>query len=507
MSGMQLNMNVSQRMEQTMRLAPRMIQSMEILQLPIMALEERIRQELDENPALELKEPTLEELQANEEAPAAEEKTPDPDGELVIDDAGELDFNRLEALSQDYGEAFSEEHRPSRNGMEDEGDRKHDAMSNMPSRPQSLNDYLSEQLTFIESAGDLPDLVRYLIANLDENGYLTLAGEKVEPDQLLTVLAERYPGRTITAAELEQALRVLQKFDPLGVGARDPQECLLLQVTPETPHADVVRALIQHHFEDVAYNRLPVIQRKTGFDIAAIKEGIEVLRHLNPKPGAAFHSENIPYVVPDIIVERTEAGEYDVRLVDDWVPTVHIPRHVVELAKNREADPKTKEYLKRKIQAAQWLMESIEQRRGTLEKVTRAIIQHQRAFLDKGPDFIEPLKMQQIADHVGVHVTTVSRAVDDKWVQTPRGIFPLKRFFGGGTHTSSGEDVAWEKIKNKLLELIGNEDKANPLSDEELVTKLQDEGYPVARRTVTKYRKMLDIPSSRQRKDWTLVTP
>ena len=152
MSGMQLNMNVSQRMEQTMRLAPRMIQSMEILQLPIMALEERIRQELDENPALELKEPTLEELQANEEAPAAEEKTPDPDGELVIDDAGELDFNRLEALSQDYGEAFNEEHRPSRNGMEDEGDRKHDAMSNMPSRPQSLNDYLSEQLTFIESA-------------------------------------------------------------------------------------------------------------------------------------------------------------------------------------------------------------------------------------------------------------------------------------------------------------------------------------------------------------------
>jgi RNA polymerase sigma-54 factor len=504
---MQLNMNVSQRMEQTMRLAPRMIQSMEILQLPIMALEERIRQELDENPALELKEPTLEELQANEEAPAAEEKTPDPDGELVIDDAGELDFNRLEALSQDYGEAFSEEHRPSRNGMEDEGDRKHDAMSNMPSRPQSLNDYLSEQLTFIESVGDLPDLVRYLIANLDENGYLTLAGEKVEPDQILTVLAERYPGRTITVGELEQALRVLQKLDPLGVGARDPQECLLLQITPETPHADVVRALIQHHFEDVAYNRLPVIQRKTGFDIAAIKEGIEVLKHLNPKPGAPFHAENIPYVVPDIIVERTEAGEYDVRLVDDWVPTVHIPRHVVELAKNREADPKTKEYLKRKIQAAQWLMESIEQRRGTLEKVTRAIIQHQRAFLDKGPDFIEPLKMQQIADHVGVHVTTVSRAVDDKWVQTPRGIFPLKRFFGGGTHTSSGEDVAWEKIKNKLLELIGNEDKANPLSDEELVTKLQDEGYPVARRTVTKYRKMLDIPSSRQRKDWTLVTP
>src|SRR4029079_13524511 len=135
------------------------------------------------------------------------------------------------------------------------------------------------------------------------------------------------------------------------------------------------------------------------------------------------------------------------------------------------------------IQAAQWLMESIEQRRNTLEKVTRAIIQHQRAFLDKGPEHIQPLKMQQIADQVGVHVTTVSRAVDDKWVQTPRGVFPLKRFFGGGTQTATGEEVAWETIKNKLLELIGHEDKSIPLSDEDLVSRLQESGYPVARRT------------------------
>jgi len=174
--------------------------------------------------------------------------------------------------------------------------------------------------------------------------------------------------------------------------------------------------------------------------------------------------------------------------------------------RDKQADAKTKEFLKRKIQAAQWLMESIEQRRNTLEKVTRAIIQHQRSFLDKGPEFIEPLKMQQIADQVGVHVTTVSRAVDDKWVQTPRGVFPLKRFFGGGTQTASGEDVAYETIKKKLQEIIDNEDKAEPLSDEDLVHKLSDVGYPVARRTVTKYRKMLNIPSSRQRKDWT-ATP
>jgi RNA polymerase sigma-54 factor len=496
---MRLDTSMHQRMGQHQILAPRMIQSMEILQLPIMDLQARIRQELDENPALELTEPTLEELQAAGEAEptpeGGEEKTADPDAEMVIDDDHELDFNRLEALSQDYGDAFNEDHRPSRNGIDDESDRKHDAMSNMPSRPQSLHDYLSEQLSFVEMEPDESELLKFLISYLDDNGLLK--GN-------LTDIVTEYP-HPIKLDQLEAALKAIQSLDPPGVGARDTKECLLLQLTPETPHGEIVRALIEHHYEDVAYNRLPIIQRKTGFELGIIQEAIDVLKHLNPKPGAQYSAEVIPYVVPDIVVERTEDGEYSVKLVDDWVPTVHIPRHVIELARDRGSDPKTKEYIKRKIQAAQWLMESIEQRRGTLEKVTRAIVKHQRAFLDKGPEHIEPLKMQQIADQVGVHVTTVSRAVDDKWVQTPRGIFPLKRFFGGGTHTSTGEEVAWETIKNKLLELIDKEDKSNPLSDEDLVAKLQETGYPVARRTVTKYRKMLSIPSSRQRKDWTMV--
>jgi RNA polymerase sigma-54 factor len=496
---MRLDTSMHQRMSQHQILAPRMIQSMEILQLPIMDLQARIIQELDENPALELTEPTLEELQAAGEAEAAEpaeEKAADPDAEMVIDDDHELDFNRLEALSQDYGDAFNEDHRPSRNGIDDESDRKHDAMSNMPSRPKSLHDYLAEQLSFVEMEPDQEELLKFLISYLDDNGFL-----KADPISI----ANDYP-HPIKPDQIEAALKIIQSLDPPGVGARDTKECLLLQLTPETPHAELVRILIEHHLDDIGFNRLPIIQKRTGYDLAHIKEAIEVLKHLNPKPGAQYSAEVIPYVVPDIIVDRTEEGEYTVKLVDDWVPAVHIPRHVIELARNKQITPAEKEYIKRKIQAAQWLMESIEQRRGTLEKVTRAIIKHQRAFLDKGPEHIEPLKMQQIADQVGVHVTTVSRAVDDKWVQTPRGIFPLKRFFGGGTHTATGEEVAWETIKNKLLELIDKEDKSNPLSDEDLVAKLQETGYPVARRTVTKYRKMLNIPSSRQRKDWTLVS-
>ena len=498
---MRLDTTMSQRMHQTMILAPRMIQSMEILQLPIMALQERIQQELQENPVLELKDSAEDSSPESDEefevatAPAEEEAHDPGKEELVIDETGsnELDFDRLEALSKDWEDHFNEEHRPSRNGLDEEGDKKHDAMQNMASRPQSLQDYLNDQLTFMDGEPDTLRLMRYVIANIDENGYLTTS---------LDDLAQHYES-AVTAHQVEDALKLVQKLDPPGVGARDLRECLLHQLTPETPHREVLRVLILNHLEDIQHNRLPAIQRRTGFDLAVIKEAIEVLRRLNPRPGAQFTAENIPYVVPDILVERNEDGDYDVRLLDDWLPSIYISRRYVDLYREKGSDPKTKEYLKRKIQAAQWLQESIEQRRSTLEKVTRAIIQHQRAFLDKGPEHIEPLKMQQIADQVGVHVTTVSRAVDDKWVQTPRGIFPLKRFFGGGTHTASGEEVAWETIKQKLLEVIGAEDKSNPLSDEDLVAKLNDSGFPVARRTVTKYRKMLHIPSSRQRKDWT----
>ncbi len=501
---MRLDTSMSQRLDQRMILAPRMIQSMEILQMPIMALQERIEHELEENPVLELKEQGTEQdangnitdTELDLEPPQAEEpRVVDPEKELVIDDKGdnEQDFDRLIAINEDWADHFNEEHRPSSNRISEESDKKHDAMTNMASRPQSLQDYLDEQLAFIDGPEDEMALLRHIIAHIDDNGYLHTPLEEVAGSF----------AADLALARAEAALARVQKLDPPGVGARDLKECLLLQITAETPCRDVLRILIEHHLEDIQHNRLPVIQKKTGFSLESIQDGIEALKHLNPRPGASFTADDTHYVQPDIIVDRTEAGEYEVRLVDDWTPNIYISKRYIELYRDRGADPKAKEFLKRKIQAAQWLIEAIEQRRSTLIKVTKAIIQHQRDFLDKGPEHIEPLKMQQIADLVGVHVTTVSRAVDDKWVQTPRGIFALKRFFGGGTQTASGEEVAWETIKQKLLEIIANEDKSNPLSDEDLVTKLSESGYPVARRTVTKYRKMLDIPSSRQRKVWS----
>jgi RNA polymerase sigma-54 factor len=500
---MRLDTHMSQRLEQKMILAPRMIQSMEILQLPIMALQERIEQELQDNPVLEMQEKGSEDSPVAEEeevepAPAAEPEPAIDDPEQALDfDGDEKDFDRLMQLNEDWSDHFNEEHRPSSNRIDEEGDRKHDAMANMASRPQSLQDYLEDQLAFLNIDDREREIMDALVAFIDERGYLSASLEQILEDIAKT--RQTSP----TMEQMEAALARLQRLDPPGVGARDYKECLLLQVTAETPYRDVVRALIVNHLEDIQHNRLPVIQKRTGFDLETIKEAIEVLKHLNPKPGSQFISNNIPYVVPDIAVDKNEAGDYEVKLLDDWTPNVYISRRLIELYRDKNADAKTKEFLKRKIQSAQWLIEAIEQRRNTLAKVTRAIIKHQTAFLDKGPEQIEPLKMQQIADLVGVHVTTVSRAVDDKWVQTPRGIFPLKRFFGGGTQTSTGEEVAWETIKQKLLEIVANEDKENPLSDEDLVDKLQESGYPVARRTVTKYRKMLGIASSRQRKVWT----
>jgi RNA polymerase sigma-54 factor len=208
-------------------------------------------------------------------------------------------------------------------------------------------------------------------------------------------------------------------------------------------------------------------------------------------------------VTPDIFLDLGEDGKYKVRLEDGRTPGLFVSPYYRKLIQAGTATDAEKEWIKRKLNSAQWLIESIEQRRNTLTRVAQAIVDHQTEFLSRGPEYIEPLKMQQIADKVGVHVTTVSRAVDDKWIQTPRGIFPLKRFFGGGTVSAEGEEVAWDTVRLKLQEIIDHEDKHRPFSDDELVKELEKHGLTVARRTVTKYRKAMKIASSRQRRAWT----
>jgi len=485
------------RMVQKQVLAPRMIQSMEILQLPILALQERIEQEMGENPVLELQEddPDLPAETAETEVQDSPDAPSDEERELVINETtkNEDDFERLMNMDEEFPDRFEEHSRPSRAETEDAGERKLDAMANMIARPQSLQDYLRDQLGWFDIEPALRTMCERIIYNLDSNGYL-----QGRLEDLLGLEATREDH-----ALAERALAVVQKLDPPGVAARSLQECLLLQLTPGMPYFEQLQMLITAHMEDIEHNRLPAISRRTGFSIDLIQQALAELRKLNPKPGADYNNVPVPSVTPDVFVELGDDGKYQIRLEDGRTPALFISPYYRKLFAAGQVNDETREYIKRKINSAQWLIDSIQQRRNTLTRVAQAIVDHQTEFLSKGPEAIEPLKMQQIADKVGVHVTTVSRAVDDKWIQTPRGIFPLKRFFCGGTVSADGEEVAWDTIRLKLQELIDNEDKQHPKSDDQLVKDLALAGVTVARRTVTKYRKAMNIPSSRQRRDWS----
>jgi RNA polymerase sigma-54 factor len=492
---MRLSFGQELRQVQRQILAPRMIQSMEILQLPILALEERIEAEMQENPILELREEDPDLPAEPSEPQVAPDAPTEGERELVIGEGGdnELDFERLLNMDEEWPDHFEERSRPSRNRMEEDSERRNDAMANMAERPQTLHDYLHDQLSWFEIEPNLRAMCDRIIYNLDPNGRLQanlndlLGPDAADEDRAL----------------VQTALALVQKLDPPGVGARDLRECLLLQLVPGMPFYEQLHALISDHLEDLEHNRLPVIARKTGYSMDMLQEAIEHMRRLKINPGADFNSAYVPAVVPDVFVEPAETGGYKVRLEDGRTPSLFISPYYRRLWADSSTNAQTREYIKQKLGSAQWLIESIEQRRTTLTKISQAIVDHQTAFLDKGPEAIEPLKMQQIADKVGVHVTTVSRAVDDKWIQTPRGIFPLKRFFCGGTVNADGEEMAWDTVRLKLQELIDREDKKDPLSDEELVNTLTAQGIKVARRTVTKYRKAMNIPSSRQRRDWS----
>ncbi|MBM4005261.1 MAG: RNA polymerase factor sigma-54 [Planctomycetes bacterium] len=492
---MRLSFGLEARQVQVQKLAPRMIQSMEILQLPMMALQERIEQEMADNPILEVQDvepaPSAEEERENPDAPAESER------ELVVDTTKDQaeDFERLENLNREVPDFFDEGPRRSANRLEEEDERRHDSMANVATRPESLNDYLLHQLGELELDPALARMAERIISTLDarDGGYFRSSLRDLLPpdaDAQLLQLAER-------------ALRIVQELDPRGIAARDLRECLLLQLSPDMEYYEELKQLISNHLEDLRDNRMPLIQKATRMSLQEIKTVWAALKKLNPKPGAVFADSFVPVVTPDVRVERNEQGQYRVILDDYRTPTLRISEYYRNRLASADATVEEKEYIKRKINAAQWLIESIEQRRNTLTKVAQAIVDHQTRFLEDGPEHIQPLKMQQIAEKVGVHVTTVSRAVDDKWLQTPRGILALKRFFVGGTHSDEGDDVAWDIIRIKLQGLIDGESKQDPYSDDALVDALKAQGLNVARRTITKYRQKMNIPSSRQRRDWS----
>lgn len=488
------------RMDQRQVLTPRMIQSMEILQLPLGALEERIDQELQQNPTLELRtrdpDAIPDRIDPSPTAGGSDERA------LVIDpnNAGAREFDRLERATDYFENEEFATNGAFRRGQFESGDRdaKMDAMANTASRGQSLSEHLRQQWAFVETTAPLRRAGEVLIDYIDADGYLRTPFDRIQLEQ----------PDPMHLADLQAALKLIQTLDPAGVGARDLPECMILQLNAmeqdeemsQGHDFDLERALVRDHLNDLAQNRYPLISRKLNESIDDIKAAVKRLSRLQPHPGKQFAADEAPPITPDATIYFDEdTGRYEIKMARDIAPSLHLKAMYLKMLK-KGIDRNTKEFLTNNIRNAKWLIESIEQRRGTIERVIRVVVDTQKDFFDHGPEHLKPLPMISVADQLGIHVATVSRAVSEKWIQTPRGVFPLRRFFSGGTQSASGEDMSWDAVKEKLRILIDNEDKNDPLGDEEIVQKLTDQGIDIARRTVAKYRKILNIPTARQRR-------
>ena len=470
---MRMDISQYQRLEMKMRLAPQIIQSIEILQLPTLELQQRINQELMENPVLDQLEPGVEDA-----APAEteDERTSD-----------ESEFDKMEEMEERIRDYSSQAPARPRAG---DRDPKLEAMQNTAAPSLSLQEYLAGQLTMLELDPETRRIAENIVFNLDDNGYLQYSLEEI--------LESMPPGTTVQ--EAERVLSIVQTLDPPGIAAREIQECLLLQLSEDEVEYDLERLLITKYLDDLRMNRYPKIVKETGRTLDEIRQAAQVICHLSPRPGAVFSTEQPQYVLPDIRVEQANGEGYRVVMCDDYVPRLRISRDYMNILRSPTSTTEEKEYIKKKLQSAKWLIDSIEQRRGTLRRIVEGLVKEQREFFDRGVRFLKPLRMGVIAKAAGVHVSTVSRAIADKYVETPRGLFPIRFFFAGSAQAESeGAGDSRVSVQERVRELIDNEDKRKPISDVDILKTLKNDGIDVARRTVTKYRRLMSIPPAKQR--------
>jgi len=496
---MKMSMTPQMRMEQRMKLAPRMIQSMEILQLPLLALQEKIEAELNSNPVLEQVE---EDPGEGENAPAAEsaqsDESSDADeaGEFVVkDDANNVeDFQRLDSIGADYDD-YMDMAGPLRfRRRSSETDKKFEALQNTAALEHSLNDHLKEQWRLVEAdelvkqAGDL------IIDYIDEKGYLTVRLEQLHNKDKHKFGIEH----------LRRALALVQQLDPPGIGARDLKESLLIQMAQFPEDMSFESRLVAKYWDDLLDNRLPQIARKMKCSVDQINDAISHMSKLDTSPGLQVGRNDNHPITADLIVEPNEDGAgYSISLTDTHIPNLRVNNFYEKMAKDRKIDTKTREFLQQNIRSAQWLMDAIVQRKNTLLKVAAAVVKHQNEFFDKGRLYLKPLPMAKVADQVGVHIATVSRAVAGKYIQCQQGILPLRGFFSGGMATADGSLKSWDAVRAKLQQIVDEEDKSKPLNDDQIRKKLAEAGAgKIARRTVAKYRKLLNIPTARFRKKY-----
>jgi RNA polymerase sigma-54 factor len=479
------------RLEQRMKLAPHMIQSMEILQLPILALQERIEQELNNNPLLELEEPEALDVSEPDTSDSDDEALAERDLVVSSDEHNAEDFERLDRMDSDFGEHLDQSG-PMRSRSQDEDtNSKLQAIQNTAAPPQSLYQYLMEQWQLVDADEPVRLAGETIIDYIDQRGYLNVCLE-----QLVTREQTAF-----TLKDLETALALVQELEPAGVGARDIKECLLIQIAQSPDDMSIEAELVSKHLQLLLENRLPDIAKKMQCSMDEVNHAIERLRKLDTSPGLQISQNPSFPITPDVLVSATDDGQYRVQLVDHNLPSLRLNSQYAAMSKDSTLSEPTKKFLRTNMRSAQWIIDAIEQRKNTLLRVTESIVKHQTEFFDKGPLHLIPLPMAKVADDVGVHVATVSRAVAGKHMQCDWGVLPLRKFFSGGKEDASGNERSWEAIRGQLQKIIDDEDKTNPLNDDQIREKLSEAGFSdIARRTVAKYRGLLNIPTARFRK-------
>ena len=468
----------SMNLSQNLVITPQLQQAIKLLQMSRMELESAVRSELEENPILEEAE-----ILSEQDLQRTKEVASEVDAGSEVPDSTTQDPQKQDEFEwESYLESNS---KPPQQGMP--GSEEIMNYENVISATQTLADHLYWQVKMSGFSEEEERAADALIGAIDDDGYLKIPLEQVASEE------------NVELALLEDTLTLIHEFDPPGVGARDLKECLLIQARhlEEDTH-DLVN-LINNHLKDLEKKNYDAIAKAMGRELNDVIEMCKIIYAMDPKPGRAYVANDVQYVTPDVYIYKV-GDDYVVSLNEDGLPRLKISNFYKNVLKGGAANDKTQDYIQEKVRSAVWLIKSIHQRQRTIYKVSESIVKHQREFFEKGPEYLKPMVLRDIANDIGMHESTVSRVTTSKYMHTPQGIYELKYFFNSGINSTDGDSLASESVKLKIKDLVSKEDPKNPLSDQKLVELLKKDGIQIARRTVAKYRDVLKILPSSQRK-------
>jgi RNA polymerase sigma-54 factor len=476
---MAMEMRQQLKMTQQLVMTPQLQQAIKLLQLTRIELQDVVRQELEENPLLE-ESADGEEITDNESL---------EDAEIEAEQSAEkLEFHEVEAggdTLRDW-DSYLDGYNYS-SGEQYSGEDERPSFENLLTRKGTLIDHLLWQLHMGRFTAEEVSIAEEIIGNIDDGGYLRSSVEEIA--QVCSVSEE----------EVLDVLESVQEFDPSGVGARDLRECLLIQARFLGMQGSLVERILLNHLNDLETRNYKVISRSLNVDISQIHVAAKIIAGFDPRPGRIYGSDDIHYISPDIFVSKL-GDDYVVMLNEEGLPNLKVSPAYNDARSNGSVDSKAEEYIGERMRSALWLIKSIQQRQRTIYRVAKSIVRFQKEFLDNGIEYLKPLVLRDVADDIGMHESTISRVTTNKYMQTPQGLYELKYFFNSGLSTSGGDFVASESVKNRIKEIIEKEDPRKPLSDQKIAEMLMDETVNIARRTVTKYREILRIGSSSDRK-------